>query len=254
MPREIRNLPPHRLKLYYDRPSRRKGQDVYDVEEWKSSVYYYWWEYLRRHEGYKASCENDGQGEYAELYADFGNIHATDFVTWWHGVGRALFVEPTSEFQVREVISEDDEQDYDDARFIILEVPLNRNLPRLLKQFETIVKRRQNERGISFATVRSNAEYPVHTKPVISTLRKELEVWDMQKAYPDMKLWEIGKQVKGINEGNPRREAEKKGEGLTDAEERKAKRKLLTQLTSRHLKNAEQRIYYVGLRQFPRVK
>ena len=27
-----------------------------EAEPWQCSVYYYWWEYLRRHEGYKRTC------------------------------------------------------------------------------------------------------------------------------------------------------------------------------------------------------
>ena len=254
MPREKDHLPPHRQELLYSHPSQKQGQDIYDVEEWKNSVYYFWWEYLRRHEGYKASCENDGKGEHVNIYADFGNIHATDFVTWWHGRGRALFVEPISIFQAREIISKDDRPNYGNPHLVILEIPVNQHLSSLVKKIKAIVKKRQKERGVSFATIRSHAKFPVYTRPVIATLRKELEVWDMRKAHPKMKLWEIGKQVKGINEGNPGRKYVGTGEALTFAQERAAKRKLLTQLTSRHLKNAERRIYYVGLGQFPRVK
>jgi hypothetical protein len=53
------------------------------AERWKCSVYYFWWEYLRRHAGYRATCAKGGRGEFANLYRDFGDIHSTDFPTWW---------------------------------------------------------------------------------------------------------------------------------------------------------------------------
>ena len=53
------------------------------AEGWKCSVYYYWWEYLRRHEDYRATCERDGKGPYKELYKSFGNVHESDFHSWW---------------------------------------------------------------------------------------------------------------------------------------------------------------------------
>ena len=76
------------------------------AEAYQHSIYYFWWEFLRRHEGYKACCEKNGKGAYAKLYADFGNIHEhDDFWKWWSekvddetyinlGRGERLFAEP----------------------------------------------------------------------------------------------------------------------------------------------------------------
>jgi len=65
-------------------------------EWWQNSVYYLWWEFLRRHEGYRRTCENAGNGKYAKLYADFGNVHGVTFKEWWtkHARGARLFSEP----------------------------------------------------------------------------------------------------------------------------------------------------------------
>lgn len=50
---------------------------------WQCSIYYFWWEYLRRHSGYEEVCRNGGRGEHELLYQYFGNVHAGDFHTWW---------------------------------------------------------------------------------------------------------------------------------------------------------------------------
>jgi len=49
--------------------SKRKApnEPYKDAPAWKCSVYYYWWEYLRRHEGYRQCCAQGGKGEYAKL-------------------------------------------------------------------------------------------------------------------------------------------------------------------------------------------
>jgi hypothetical protein len=63
---------------------------------WENSVYYLWWEFLRRHDGYKRTCENGGKGKYATLYADFGDVHSVNFREWWtkDDRGARLFAEP----------------------------------------------------------------------------------------------------------------------------------------------------------------
>jgi hypothetical protein len=65
---------------------------------WRNSVYYYWWEYMRRNERYRLVCdlmESAGDSELRrlhsdsitaeeiELYGHFGNVHVTGFHAWW---------------------------------------------------------------------------------------------------------------------------------------------------------------------------
>ena len=75
---------------------------------WDNSIYYLWWEFLRRHDGYKKTCENGGDGKYAELYADFGNVHEATFKEWWtkDGRGARLFAEPPLPNSVAALTSE----------------------------------------------------------------------------------------------------------------------------------------------------
>ena len=68
---------------------------------WRLSAYYYWWEFLRLHEGYAETCRKNGKGKYKALYHDFGDVHASEFKEWWQlrnadGVtrGAVLFAEP----------------------------------------------------------------------------------------------------------------------------------------------------------------
>ena len=88
-------------------PLFRQKQSTSGVR-WDNSVYYLWWEFLRRHDGYKKTCENGGNGKYAELYADFGNVHEGTFKEWWtkDGRGARLFAEPPLPNSVAALTSE----------------------------------------------------------------------------------------------------------------------------------------------------
>ena len=78
----------------------------WDAEPWQCSIYYFWWEFLRRHEGYRDCCERGGAGKYKNLYSDFGDVHAydtKDFWKWWSEKieanltrGQYLFAEPAA--------------------------------------------------------------------------------------------------------------------------------------------------------------
>ena len=57
-----------RRHFAFKHPLFRQEQSTSGVQ-WDNSVYYLWWEFLRRHDGYKETCENGGKGKYAKLYA-----------------------------------------------------------------------------------------------------------------------------------------------------------------------------------------
>lgn len=66
------------------------------AKPWQCSVYYFWWCFLKEHEGYRKCCENDGKGPYADLYRDFGDVRGNNFRSWWKNTGSQLFAEHPS--------------------------------------------------------------------------------------------------------------------------------------------------------------
>lgn len=215
------------------------------AQPWQCSVYYYWWEYLRRHDGYRRTCEAGGKGKYAKLYDDFGNVHEGEFWDWWRAHSW-LFAEPA----IRQV-SLADAGDLPDERTLILRVPLETKLSLVTGQFKRLVKP-QLERA-SRAKWESRARYPVATKPVLTALHEHLMVWDAKQHHPDMKDAEladlVGLRINHVVGGET--VASRKSLGLsTDAIERKIyRRKQLT--VQRHLRIAEQYIANVALGRFP---
>lgn len=60
----------------------RKGSASSGLTRYKHVVYYWWWEYLKRHTGYLQTCA-EGGGEFESLYQDFGDVRGDDFWEWW---------------------------------------------------------------------------------------------------------------------------------------------------------------------------
>ena len=79
------------------------------------SIYYLWFEYLKRNKGYKDFCEGNKVRGMAKVYKDFGNVFEYEgvegFWTWWKERGQLLFsVKPLSNIDAFFTI--DDIEDY----------------------------------------------------------------------------------------------------------------------------------------------
>ena len=235
---------------------------------WQNSVYYYWWEYLRRHEGYKRTCLNAGKGHYAKLYADFGNVHANDdFWSWWTS-HQQLFCEPPGR-----VIEECVFNRHSDRDDLIITVPLEVRSVYLVRMFRRILQ--ANGERVQQARAKSRALYPVYAKPILSALHTTLVVWDMSKRHPNAKLHELFDLVadqinlavdervviKGDDGDEPyvihlqKAEREAARTGVVDVflrEVRAVVRRRKAQTIKRHLNTAEAYISNVALGKFPK--
>ena len=227
------------------RKSRRKAPQPADQksERWKWSVFYYWWEYLRRHEGYRQTCEAGGIGQFAKLYADFGDVHSCDFWSWWKSHSH-LFSEP--EARKAEPFDPSDMQEDDQSEFIYVRIPRENPLKLTLKQVTRIVKpklvKRDNRKIVT------QARYKVATKPLLPSLDTHLRVWDARRDNPDATLeqlagianMDIDHHVKGemiAHRAAPR---------LPDYHIRKVLKRRNELAVQRHLRIAEQYIQNVA--------
>lgn len=170
------------------RKSRRKPPQPADQksERWKWSVFYYWWEYLRRNEGYRVTCEAGGIGQFAKLYADFGDVHSGDFWSWWKTHSH-LFAEP--EAREAEVFDPSAMQDHEADDFIYIRIPRENPLKLTLKQVTRIVRPKLVKRERK--KVVTQARYKVATKPLLVSLDMHLKVWDARRDNPDATLEEL---------------------------------------------------------------
>jgi hypothetical protein len=241
--------------------SKRKApnEPYKDAPAWKRSVYYYWWEYLRRHEGYRQCCANGGGGEYATLYADFGNVHAhDDFWQWWSKEGHSeLFCEPTAR-QIRVIEENSGFEPTLSADTLTLELPLEVRSAYLIARIRTVLK--QYAARAKAAKRVSRARYPVATKPVLTSLHQHLVVWDAYQVNPKLTLYElydlvhaeaglyVSERVDGETVANLRKLDLPYNDVLRVVRQRKAN------LVRRHLRIAEQYIAAVGRGTFPSRK
>lgn len=113
-------------------------------------AYRCWFEFLRRSERYKECCLRGGEGELAELYADFGDVHAQGLVwsDWWiahqdlfSGIEPMFVINEVSTKAEFDWLFEDDQED-------LLAVIINLNAPKqtILDEVESVVARLQLKR------------------------------------------------------------------------------------------------------------
>ena len=240
------------------RPSKRKApnEPYKKAPAWKCSVYYYWWEYLRRHEGYRQCCLSGGEGEYAKLYADFGNVHAhDDFWQWWSKDRHSeLFCEPTARpvrvFDEKSVFNPTFSDDT-----LVVELPLEVRNAYLVARIRSVLK--EHEARAKAAKRVSRARYPVATKPVLTSLHQHLTVYDAYRANPKLKLYElydkvhaeVGLYVSEAVDGETVAQLRKLDLPYNDVLRVVRQRK--ANLVRRHIRIAEQYIRNVGNGQFP---
>ena len=229
------------------RPSNRRAVEppYQGAPAWKCSVYYYWWEYLRRHEGYRQTCESVGRGKYADLYADFGNVHEGVFWSWWTEHAELFAEPPIRHVSVEHSVSTD-------QNTLTLIVPLENKLSVSMKQIKRLLEP-QVQKAARKKT-QSQAKYPVATKPVLRTLHEHLLVWDAKQQNPtvhDSELADIaGISVNAVVNGETVAELRAEDLPTRDLERVIKRRKQLA--VQRHLRIAEQYIRNVASGEFPK--
>ena len=184
------------LKKHFSHQHPTFGKSGIDkkTEPFKKSVYYFWYEFLRRNEEYRECCQQGGIGDMYALYSDFGDVFESDFKTWWqeNDRGARLFAEAPLP-SVRQIKTIDDLEISDQ----ILNVGLPLELPR--KHLETALmklldKHHKGERGIR-TNKHSTALYPVVGDFSRETLARCLRVYDLKLDFPEIKLWELALEI-----------------------------------------------------------
>ena len=175
-------------KQAWRRLRRRPQAPFRGANGFETSIYYWWWQYLRAQDGYRATCQNGGVGTYSALYADFGDVHAMEFWDWWKLKGAYLFAEPPIA-RVRELTAQ--EPSTASADWLAVELPTTMPLA-------VVVRQLRKQYGDRFAHVTSHGfnprrspRYVVATRFVLSTLYTHLRVWTLRIEHPDIPLHEI---------------------------------------------------------------
>lgn len=161
----------------------------------QSSVYYYWWLFLRENSGYIETCENEGFGPCAEIYRDFGDVRPDKFKQWWESRGCELFCELDDGPErpiVRLVDGARIEPSWGGAqrkKDVIIAVDRHANLNAAMAEIRKIL-------GLQLTPnpdqPSSTALYPVFTKPVLHSLHHCYEAHRLRLQHPKIPLHEFG--------------------------------------------------------------
>ncbi|WP_395634960.1 hypothetical protein, partial [Sphingorhabdus sp.] len=141
---------------------------------------------------YRQTCEAVGVGQFAKLYADFGDVHSCDFWSWWKSHSH-LFAEP--EAREAKPFDPSDMQEDDQSEYIYIRIPRENPLKLTLKQVTRIVKPKLVKRERN--KIITQARYKVAAKPLLVSLDKHLKVWDARRNNPDATLEELA-DIAGI--------------------------------------------------------
>lgn len=223
-----------------------KAQRTAGGVRWDQSVYYLWWEFLRRHEGYKRTCASAGAGKYERLYAHFGDVHATTFKSWWSESDRGarLFAEPSVPLTVEAIELSDlpKLQEYWSEDLLVIAVPLTLRKRFIERRIKVLLKARHTRKRGQRTWKESRAMYPIRAQFKLHTLRTALKVYDMRRENPRMRLWEIAQSLRFTTTLDP--DEVQRGEGVS-------KKAVMSVAVSKKLRQARQIIENVGRGRFP---
>jgi hypothetical protein len=165
---------------------------------WEDSIYHLWWEFLRRHAGYKKTCENGGKGEYAKLYADFGNVHEGTFREWWTkgDRGARLFSEPPLTVTT---LTPDDiaalPKGWNGGSLVVV-IPLSLPKRFIEKKLAKLLARHHKRKKGQRTYKESRALYSIATQFRVASLKKLLDLYDLHQLQPDLKEWELAQKLR----------------------------------------------------------
>ena len=185
------------LKFSYKHPTFGRSNAVKATEPFKNSVYYLWWEFLRRSDAYKKCCASGGMRKLKNIYQDFSDVFTTDFKTWWQTNERGAYL--FAEQLPPKMTLIDAMPDANVAnQVVVIQVPLKLPKRLLMSEFQKLLNTHHAGKRGRRNNVASTARYPVTGHIDTDALQKCLRVYDMKIANPKMPLWQITQECKAI--------------------------------------------------------
>ena len=203
----------------------------------EASWFYWWYEYLKRHKGYRNCCKRKGHGAYSGLYRRFGNIHRVPFDRWWpdhewlfYGLDFvAVYHHRLKELFYWEGI----------APNVLLEVDLRWPKRQIQKEFNELLRKLHSGRRGRPKWNDAACDYPLYCRPDVRSLEKMLKIYDLREN-TDLTLWEIGEKL-NLNPSE-----------MSAGKDDKDRRRVMTALVSRYLRHAKIIISNTGKGIFPK--
>jgi len=155
--------------------------------EKEKSLYYYWFQYLRRNEKYRKACTNSGRGM-KSLYNDFGDVFSIGFWEWWfefdkQGIERGVRLFAKLQDDPVRIIGKGRSKDEliapsNDNRLIV-SIASSASKKEILKELANILGSRATPAAIKKTD--TPPKYMPHSLKVdVSSLAKSLKAYDMK--------------------------------------------------------------------------
>ena len=176
--------------------TRRTQQEL--IREAYSSVYFWWWQFLRLSPVIWYSIKKGVRPvdpAIAKVVDECGNLFRMEFEDWWLQKGMKLFVEANGIAEVKRLELNSLRDHYFSADALYIEVPLTITKARILKEFRTILNDSHKGRSLNLAAT-SRAQWRLHTKRFrLRTI--EIEYWALlyRTLAPKATMWQIGDRL-----------------------------------------------------------
>lgn len=212
-----------------------------------SSVYRWWWEYLRLSPAFWFARETGHalvDAEMAKTYELAGNLKTNNFRRWWEETGVNIFAEAKRPAKTKILNLETLNEHPFKEKALYLEVPLTIRKETIVRQIRKILNEVHEGRELD-VTAAANAPFKLHTKRY--RLRViELEYWVLlyRLLYEDIEVWRIGDRLQ-LAPHLMLRTAERR------LESRDKRFNQLNSLTGRYLYKARFTLAHVERKSFP---
>jgi hypothetical protein len=249
-----------KLKPRYEHtePKFRATPSPREAQQWRKSVYYWWWRYLRLNEDYRRCCESKGRGSMRAIYKDFGNVFDVDFRTWWLDGkrGETLFAEPAATLTLRELHDAKEwDKSWNRKDVMVISVPLNEPKWLLTRWFSRLLKDRHSNMVGKVKKQDGDDHRSVCGKYSVKALEAMCKVYELRLADSKMPLARLGKKA-GIQIEFGSKPKKQKDQSTVDEEiyDEERERNVMASTVSRYLKKADCLITNVGKGEFPSFK
>lgn len=215
------------------------------ANHWRASVYYWWFEYLRRNVDYLETCERGGVGKCSDVFGHFGDVRSIDFKTWWTegDRGAVLFAEPPTP-TIRVISPGGGEQTgIQRENTVLIEVPLDLPITYLVRNFRQVVSKVHEGRKGRRQSAASRAMYVPTGRIDVAFLETALSVWDARNDNPKTPLWQIAQDLR-LGGVNRLKDSDSPSEALD-------KKNVLAATASRYYRKASLLIHNAGEGTFP---
>jgi len=191
-------MKPVHKRFFKGLPGLTRWSEHQLLESAWSSVYFWWWQFLRLSPVIWYAKKNGVRPTdpaICKVVDECGDLYRQDFAEWWLATGINLFVETHGIASVKSIAYDDLKRHFFNPRALYIEIPLTIKKATILKQFRALLNEAHEGRALDLAAT-SRAQWRLHTKRFrLRTI--EIEYWALlyKLLAPSVTVWQIGDRL-----------------------------------------------------------